>query len=183
MPRLVGLSGYPGTGKSRVAEYLVRNGFVRVSTDEMRRMLFGKEWPELTEEENMTAWMECYRTKLNLLAAGYNVVFDSTAPTNEARASWVLGTEGLLSDINVGKYLVVLHTDREILQRREKRGREMKFWDEKWEDPSPDLPAIVLPYMSNDAWDYRIILRDLEWKLGLKSKSGATRNFGTFPFD
>lgn len=170
MPKLVGISGYPGTGKTRVSFYLAGRGFARVSVDDMRQMLFGKNWPELTEDENNLAWLETYNAKLDLLYRGRDVVFDSTAHNNETRKYWVMGTEGLPYKIPVEKYLVVLRTHRSLLEGREKRKRDLAFWDENWEDPSEEIRSLytVLEYQNNIPWDYRSILRDLRRRLSLK---------------
>jgi len=82
---LVVLTGYPHSGKTIVAEFLVKHGFVRLELDEVRRELFGKGFPHISSEEEREARLWFHYKKIDLLSRGKNVVLDTCSTTNTER--------------------------------------------------------------------------------------------------
>ncbi|MBS3074869.1 ATP-binding protein [Candidatus Pacearchaeota archaeon] len=86
---LVLLTGLPAAGKSTVAQRLVReNGFAILSTDDLRQSLFQQTYEELAKDgkrkDEVVRKIIDY-SKLQILAAGCDLVIDSTAPTEKFR--------------------------------------------------------------------------------------------------
>lgn len=79
------LTGYPSSGKTLVARRLVqdRPDFVRISGDDLRTMFFNEPIPS-RDEDLLYSTLTVIRDEL--LRRGYNVVIDTTAPTNKTRS-------------------------------------------------------------------------------------------------
>ena len=131
---LVVLSGYPKTGKTTLSRALVKTmqDMARVSTDELRSMLFGERYP--SRDERLIFGMVLELSK-KLQERGYNVVIDSTAPNNAIR-------ERLLEYSMDKKMLLVLRASEEEIAKR--GGEElMHEWDRYWEEPRVDVDVLL----------------------------------------
>jgi predicted kinase len=133
------LSGYPGCGKTTLAKKLVmeKPRFIRVSSDDLRAMLFNKVFP--CEDEEFVYEIICNIRDL-ALEAHYNVVIDTTSPNNVTR-EFLLKTK--IKPVN--SLLVVFDVKREVLIERNKmKGQNdaVEIWDRYWEPPSIDFPVI-----------------------------------------
>lgn len=152
-PKLVVMTGYPSSGKSRLTNYLVKEyGFVRLDFDLIRNALYGGDFSDLNiGGEQKSSMLEAMVSgvdllKIHYLSKGFNVVVDSAAPTNKSRQER-LDTKLLeklsysdLSNLDVQKYLFCVSADREIIsQRNLQRGRDpikgFEIFDSIWEDP------------------------------------------------
>lgn len=74
-----------------------------------------------------------------LLRRGYNVVIDTTAPTNRTR-SFLMQTKVA----NVDGLLIVVVASREsLLERARSRGHfgAVEAWDRSWEPPAQEVPT------------------------------------------
>ena len=133
------LSGYPGSGKSRLARRLVEDNrdFVRLNVDDLRAMYFGSTEP--TVEDDFV-----YNSLASLrdatLSSGRSVVVDTTAPNNDMR-DFLLSTRIR----NVTQLLILMVVEKSVL---EKRNSERQFigaveaWDKAWQNPPKKMPII-----------------------------------------
>lgn len=173
-PKLVVLSGLPGSGKSIIAEKLVRDyGFVRLSTDKFRNELYGKNYGDLQNEPQGKLKEDTMRSlidfaKISYLEKGLNIVIDSSAPIEEIRRRF-MSTSGL--DKLVDKYLVFLDTERPLLEKRylKKGGSKeiLEFFDEFWETPTgaPEGGTFIT-IKNNPQTDLSELYRALEQIIG-----------------
>lgn len=76
MSELLVLRGLPGSGKSTYAVSLSKNGYVRLSRDDMRLAMFGKYTGLTFTQENIITDIERREAK-ELLKAGHDVVIDA----------------------------------------------------------------------------------------------------------
>ena len=85
------LTGYPSSGKTLLARRVVqdRSNFVRISGDDLRKMFFNEPIPS-RDEELLYSMLAIMRDEL--LRRQYNVIVDTTAPTNRTR-SYLMGTK------------------------------------------------------------------------------------------
>lgn len=163
-PKLVVMSGYPSSGKTTIAEYLEKEfGFSYIGSDDLRKKLYGKGFPELEREKELDMWDILYCLKTARLYDGLDVVIDSTAPTNEYRKS-LLDTK-----IPAEKYLLVLDVDRPVLESRERKRRgDIKAilqWDTFWDNPEPSQSDYeVLLYKNNTPEDRDDIYSNLKFR-------------------
>jgi tRNA uridine 5-carbamoylmethylation protein Kti12 len=133
------LSGYPSCGKTTLAKKLIMNKhrFIRVSSDDLRAMLFNKVFP--CEDEELV-YSIIGNIRDTALENHYNVVIDTTSPNNISR-EFLLKTKVK----SVNSLLVIFDVKREILIERNKlKGQEdaVEIWDRYWELPSGDFPTI-----------------------------------------
>jgi len=144
------LSGYPRSGKTRLAMRLLKESqcFARVGVDEMRQMLFNEDYPCRDE---FLAYSMIGQTRDALLKFGYSVIIDSTAPVNVTR-QFLLTTKVK----NVNRLLVVISVDRQVLIKRnlEKFGNAdaLLAYDRRWEEPKGAIP--VFKFKSNNAEEF-----------------------------
>jgi len=132
------LTGYPSSGKTLLARRLVqdRADFVRISGDDLRTMFFNEPIPS-RDEELLYSTLALVRDEL--LRRGYNVVIDTTAPTNRTR-SFLIQTKVT----NVDGLLIVVVASREsLLERTRARGHfgAVEAWDRSWEPPAQEVPT------------------------------------------
>ena len=133
------LSGYPGSGKTIVANRLISedHNFIRLSPDDLRKMFFGTSEPTVDEDLVYT----CLASLRDLaLIRGHNVILDCTAPRNSTR-EFLLRTK-----INgVVRLLVMMVVSKNELERRNKN-RDMigavEAWDKTWESPPSTMPVM-----------------------------------------
>lgn len=153
------LSGYPASGKSKLARRLVsdNHNFVRLSVDDMRTMYFGSAGP--SEEEDFV-YDSLGTLRDATLGRGLSVVIDSTAPRNSTR-DFLLDT-GIR---DVVRLLVLVMVEKDVLETRNRerhvRGA-VEAWDKVWENPSKNMP--VMKFRNNSAAEFETsyyILTDL----------------------
>ena len=133
------LSGYPGSGKTKLAQRLVSENrdFVRLNVDELRAMYFGESGP--SEEEDFV-YDSIATLRDATLGSGRSVVIDTTAPNNDMR-DFLLGTRIR----NVTRLLVLMLVERSVL---EERNRQRQFtgavdaWDKAWQNPGKNMPVM-----------------------------------------
>lgn len=139
---LVVLTGYPHSGKTEVAKFLVKKRFVRLELDQMRRELFGYGFPKVNEKQEREARLTLQYRKLDLLSKGNGVIVDSCSATNIDRLENLLLPDSLVNKVN--RYLIYLKVDRKILVKRnlEDKARDKKLFrkvfkdmDKHWEEP------------------------------------------------
>ena len=153
------LSGYPGSGKTKLAQRLVSDNsdFIRLNVDDLRAMYFGKTEP--SEHEDFV-----YDTLATLrdatLSSKRSVVIDSTAPGNNMR-NFLLGTRVR----NVTQLLILMVVDKSVLEARNNERRYMgvvEAYDKAWENPSKNMP--VMKFRSSSPAEFETsyyILTDL----------------------
>ena len=153
------LSGYPGSGKTKLAQRLVSENrdFVRLNVDELRAMYFGGTEP--SEEEDFV-----YDTLATLrdatLGSRRSVVIDSTAPGNDMR-NFLLNSRIR----NVTRLLIVMVVEKNVLEDRNRRRQflgAVEAWDKAWQSPSKNLP--VMKFRNNSPAEFETsyyILTDL----------------------
>jgi predicted kinase len=133
------LSGYPGSGKTKLAQRLVSDNkdFVRLNVDELRAMYFGESGP--SEEEDFV-----YNTLATLrdatLGSRRSVVIDTTAPGNDMR-DFLLATRIR----NVTRLLVLVVVEKSVLEDRNRKRQFMgavNAWDKAWQNPSKNMPLM-----------------------------------------
>ena len=157
------LSGYPGSGKTKLAQHLVSDNedFVRLNVDDLRSMYFGTTEPSKQEDF-------VYDTLVTLrdvaLRSGLSVVIDTTAPDNNMR-DLLLSTRMR----NVTQLLILLVVDKSILEDRNRKRQligAVQAWEKVWQSPSKNLP--VMKFRNNSSAEFETnyyVLTDL-----LKSK-------------
>jgi predicted kinase len=153
------LSGYPGSGKTKLAQRLVsdNNDFVRLCVDDLRAMYFGSSEP-LEEEEFVYDTLATLRDAA--LGRKRSVVIDSTAPRNETR-DFLLATRIR----NVTRLLVLVVVEKSLLESRNRerhRAWMVEAWDRAWENPSRSMP--VMKFRNNSPAEFETsyyILTDL----------------------
>ncbi len=144
------LSGYPGSGKTKLAQRLIADHqyFARLGVDELRAMFFNEPYP--CRDEYMTYSMIA-EMRDALLRFGYSVIIDSTAPFNVTR-QFLLTTR--VKPVN--PLLVVVAVDKPVLIDRtvEKYGDEDKVlaYEKRWENPKEGFP--VFKFKSNNVEEF-----------------------------
>ena len=133
------LSGYPGSGKTKLAQRLVsdREDFVRLNVDDLRSMYFGTTKPSKQED---LVYDTLVTIRDAVLRKGLSVVIDTTAPDNRMR-DLLLSTRMR----NVTQLLILMAVDKNVLEdRNRKRGviGAVEAWDKVWQSPSKNLPVM-----------------------------------------
>jgi predicted kinase len=153
------LSGYPGSGKTKLAQRLVSDNrdFVRLNVDELRAMYFGGSEP--SEEEDFV-----YDTLATLreaaLGSRRSVVIDTTAPNNDMR-DFLLTTRIR----NVTRLLILMVVEKTVLEDRNRKRQfigAVDAWDKAWQNPSNNMP--VMKFRNNSPTEFETsyyILTDL----------------------
>jgi predicted kinase len=153
------LSGYPGSGKTKLAQRIVSDSkdFVRLNVDELRAMYFGRTEP--SEEEDFV-----YDTLATLrdatLGSRRSVVIDTTAPSNDTR-NFLLATRIR----NVTRLLIVMVVEKSVLEDRNRKRQvigAIDAWDKAWQAPSKNMP--VMKFRNNSPAEFETsyyILTDL----------------------
>jgi len=160
---LVVLTGYPHSGKTTIAEFLVKHRFKRLELYEIRQKLFGEWWP-LQDDKEREARLFFQFQKSDLLAEGKNVVLDSCAISNIDRLESFLIPNFVSTKFKIKKYLLYLDTDKKILLERnldDKERNKKTFWeilktvDKYWENPKTykNKDAKRLVYKNNNRQD------------------------------
>ena len=153
------LSGYPGSGKTRLAQRLVADNrdFVRLNVDDLRAMYFGTTEP--SEQEDFV-YDSLGALRDTTLGSRHSVVIDTTAPSNETR-DFLLETRIR----NVTQLLILMVVEKGVL---EERNRNRNFvgavdaWDKAWQNPSKNMP--IMKFRNNSPAEFETsyyILTDL----------------------
>jgi predicted kinase len=144
------LSGYPGAGKTMLAQRLVaeKRCFARVGVDELRKMFFDSGYPCRDE---FLVYSMIGEMRDALLKLGYSVIIDSTAPFNVTR-QFLLATR--VKPVN--PLLVIVSADRPVLLQRtmEKFGGNAAVlaYEKRWEGPDSGFP--VFKFRSDSAEEF-----------------------------
>jgi predicted kinase len=144
------LSGYPKSGKTLLARKLVADyqNLTRISTDELRDMLFN-ESPPCRDEYLIYSLIA--ETRDALLSKGYSVVIDSTAPDNVTR-EFLLTTKTK----KLNQLLIVFTVNRETLKQRNIKifGNEslVTTWDKRWQEPTRE--CCLFKFKSNNMQEF-----------------------------
>lgn len=145
------LSGYPGSGKTTLAQRLVceKPCFARIGVDELRRMFFNETYPC---HDEFVVYSMIAEIRDALLKFGYNVVIDSTASFNVTR-KFLLTTRAK----SVNSLLVVFSADRPVLLQRisEKFGdaSALLAYEKRWETPRNDFPVFKFRSSSTEEFE------------------------------
>ena len=144
------LSGYPKSGKTLLAKRLIADNpdFARLGVDELRAMLFN-ETPPCRDEFRLYTLLTQMRDAL--LANGYGVIIDSTAPDNITRE--FLQTTRIK---HANQLLVIFTVDRNVLAKRniDAVGNidRVLAWDKRWENPKGE--CCLFKFKSNNMAEF-----------------------------
>src|SRR3989338_6424382 len=105
---LVVFTGYPHSGKTTIAGFLVKHGFVRLELDEIRKELFGRGYPHITDDTEREARLTLQFRKLDFLVEGKNVIIDSCSLNNTDKLENFSLPSFVLKKIKIKKYLIYL---------------------------------------------------------------------------
>ena len=153
------LSGYPGSGKTKLAQRLVSDNtdFVRLNVDDLRAMYFGKTEPS---EQDDFVYNSLATLRDATLAGRRSVVIDTTAPSNDMR-DFLLATRIR----NVTQLLILMIVEKNVLEDRNRK-RELlgavDAWDKAWQNPYKNMP--VMKFRNNSIAEFETsyyILTDL----------------------
>lgn len=171
IPRLVAISGWPGTGKSTVRKWLSDElGFASVSHDDLIREIYGLTFDDFWKRPDFTVeWRKLReqtdQIKMGYLSEGCDVAVEGTFHYDRERRR-VLNT----GDIVAQKYLIILQTNEEEIIRRVigRGGQPFSFdgyWRESTEWPTtgynPDLSCEVIAYSNNTREEEQALYTDL----------------------
>ena len=153
------LSGYPGCGKTKLAQRLVAENpnFLRLNVDELRGMYFGSREPS-DEDEFVYSTIATLRDMT--LESRRSVVIDTTAPQNSTREFLLRTRVG-----NAVQLLVLMVVRKEVLEARNRERRVLgavEAWDKVWENPPNKMP--VMKFRNNSPEEFETsyyILTDL----------------------
>ena len=175
---LVVFTGYPHSGKTTIANFLKKYGFVRLEIDQIRKELFGKGFPETNDNQERMARLTFQYRKADLLVSEKSVMLDSCSMSKTDKDESFLVpkfVEGSLrkNESKIKKYLLYVDVNRKILLHRNfsyKTRDNKKFLDllpnldKYWQDPksykSKDVKLLV--YKNNTNQDLEKIKLSLE---------------------
>ena len=153
------LSGYPGSGKTKLAQRLVSDNrdFVRLNVDDLRAMYFGSTGP--SEQEDFV-YNSLATLRDSTLGSRRSVVIDTTAPGNDVR-EFLLATRVR----NVTELLILMIVEKSVLEDRNQKRQfigAVDAWDKAWQNPSKSLP--VMKFRNNSPAEFETsyyVLTDL----------------------
>ncbi len=105
------MCGLPKSGKTAYAKAMQEAGWVRVSSDDIRLALHGRQMYAPAED---LVWAIAKLAVRALLLGGHRVVVDATNKTKERRASWV----EIAHEFDVSLEALVMETSVEECHRR-----------------------------------------------------------------
>lgn len=153
---LVLLTGFPASGKSTVARRLTTEyGFAVLSSDDLRKSLFGLDYGELVKDgkkkEEVVREIMDY-SKLQILGDGYDLVIDTSAPTEKFRRRMLEIPESLEESIN--KAILYVKSDEQIRQARHSSRGGLDVATETiqkyWSEPQNGFMNSRLYYLENN---------------------------------
>ena len=99
MPTLTIMIGVPGSGKSYAANKISeKTGAAIVSTDHIRKVLFGSE---ACQKDPSRVFTIAYRLSADYLSHGRNVIFDATNTRGSDRADTVFSIKRLCDELSL----------------------------------------------------------------------------------
>lgn len=111
--KLVVVCGFPGVGKTTVAETIARRVDAKLlRTDVIRKELLSD--PEYTDEETQMVYGEMLRRSQATIEGGRNVVLDGTFFKRDFRER----VRELADDLNAEFDIVRVHCDEEVVRER-----------------------------------------------------------------
>jgi predicted kinase len=133
------LSGYPGSGKTKLAQRLVSDNkdFVRLNVDDLRTMYFGRSEPSADED---FVYHSLATLRDATLVRRRSVVIDSTAPGNDMR-DFLLATRIR----NVTRLLILMVVEKSVLEDRNSKRHfvgAVDAWDKVWQNPPKSMPVM-----------------------------------------
>ena len=159
---LVMLIGIPGSGKSTLAKSLVQEGYYVLSSDEIRRNLFGDGGFTADEKEREKIQSAVYKVireeAREHLKNGRSVVIDATNLSRKRRKKLL----SFFSDTPSYKKAILLITSPEVCKKRnEIRPRGKRVPDENMEEM---LRRFEVPVMG-EGWDeISLLIHDEEYR-------------------
>ena len=112
------MCGISGSGKTHYARQLEKEGFIRLSTDNLIWERVGTKLYELTQEEQKELFKQCNQEirnrLLTLLKSGHNVVMDSTNCKRVVRDE----VRNICKTVNVKPVFIYCSAGKEELWRR-----------------------------------------------------------------
>jgi predicted kinase len=153
------LSGYPGAGKTKLAQRLVADNhdFIRLNVDDLRAMYFGSTAP--SEQEDFV-YNSLATLRDAILSSRRSAVIDTTAPGNDAR-EFLLDTRIR----NVTELLILMVVEKSVLEDRNQKRQfigAVDAWDKAWQNPAKNMP--VMKFRNNSPAEFETsyyILTDL----------------------
>lgn len=153
------LSGYPASGKTKLAQRLVSENrdFVRLNVDDLRAMYFGKTEPS---EQDEFVYDSLATLRDTTLGGRRSVVIDTTAPGNDMR-EFLLATRVR----NVTQLLILMVVEKSVLEERNRKRQllgAVEAWDKVWQNPTKNMP--VMKFRNSSAAEFETsyyILTDL----------------------
>jgi len=183
VPRLAVMSGFPSCGKTCVASFMAKElGYLRLSSDETRYMLFQKNYVELKkmpDREHLEfdiLFPLIDQCKTFLLYKGCDVVIDSSAPKNWIRKP-LLDTEYGGDIIKADKALIILDVDKEVLMTRP-HPEAIEEWEKYWQEPV-EGDYQILRYKNNSEEDLASIKNDLRRRFPPRGMQAGLEMFMT----
>ena len=113
-PKLVLMVGLPGSGKSTYAMTKFSKGYTILSSDSIRKELFGDEG---SQENNKLVFETLYSHMVDALKHKRNVVVDATNINVKTRL-WTLER---VKDMKIKRIAILLETDIETCKERDKK--------------------------------------------------------------
>lgn len=137
MAKLAIMVGLPASGKSTFLKQRIDSSFIRISTDNIRLALYGRQY--ILQAEPFV-WAIAETMARTLLLEGYNVAIDATNTTKRRRAKWVR----LAREFNVRLQIYVFKLPLATVKERN-RQREAYVPEElidrlhaNWEEPTEE---------------------------------------------
>lgn len=171
------LTGFRGSGKSTVAEYLTDHlGFLRLSPDRYREMFFDKGTAaEVGEDSNNFMWRCLMQNRDSALMNGYNVVIECALSTSH-ELNKITSFEPLVlaqfaaEGINLERHFILLKCHRdEVIKRLLRIGKsisdvemELRRKERNWRNLKLDKGVIKHEFENTTDEDYYYLIKELE---------------------
>ncbi|MGG1397561.1 ATP-binding protein [Bacillus salipaludis] len=134
------MCGIPLSGKSTYAKTLQKQGWVRVSIDDIRLALHGQVYKE---EDEPVVWGTAELMVRSLLKSGHNVIVDTTNRSRKRRKRWIRVAKEFGIDLEIFLVETDLETcvERNRVQNRLSENLLVKIY-KKFEVPTSDEGTI-----------------------------------------